>query len=241
MPSKSENIDKNKLPLHVAVIPDGNGRWAKKHGKNRIFGHKAGVKTVRRIVEAAAELGIKYLTMYTFSTENWQRPQNEVSGLMELLITTIAGDLKSLLKNNIRLHIIGDYQRLPEKVKKEIDRAVKSTSTNTGLNLVMAISYSSKWDIINTTRRISEMVKSGALNTADINEELFSKMLSTCNFPDPELLIRTSGEFRISNFLLWELAYTELYFTKKLWPEFEKEDFYDALISYQHRERRFGK
>ena len=241
MSFKIENINKSKLPVHVAVIMDGNGRWAKKQGRNRIFGHRAGVKTVRRIVEASAEIGIKYLTLFTFSTENWQRPPKEISALMELLIKTIRGELKSLLKNNIRLQIIGDYYRLPEKVKAEIDLAVTSTQNNTGLTLVMAISYSAKWDIVDTTRRISEMVVSGKLNPEDINEELFTQMLSTGKFPFPELLIRTSGEFRLSNFLLWELAYTELYFTNKNWPEFEKEDYYEAIINYQERERRFGK
>lgn len=241
MPSVKEKINLDKLPQHVAIIMDGNGRWARKQGKNRIFGHRQGVKTVRKIVEASAELGIKYLTLFTFSTENWQRPPREIRALMDLLIITIRNELKSLLENNIRLNTIGDNDSLPPQVRKEINDAVQATEKNTGLTLIMAISYSSKWDIINTVKKIANLVEDKKLKTKDIHEELFTGMLSTGKYPDPELLIRTSGEYRISNFLLWELAYTELYFTTKNWPEFEKEDFYEAILNFQERERRFGK
>jgi len=236
-----ENINKERLPSHIAVIMDGNGRWAKKMGRSRIFGHQQGIKTVRKMVEAAAETGIKYLTLFTFSTENWQRPPKEITALMGLLSKTIKGELTSLLKNNIRLNVIGDYGRLPDAVKKEIDEAMFKTQNNTGLTLIMAISYSAKWDIVNTTKKIALLVSDNKLQIQDVNEELFTKMLSTGIYPFPELLIRTSGEYRLSNFLLWELAYTEMFFSRKNWPEFEKEDFYEALINYQKRERRFGK
>jgi undecaprenyl diphosphate synthase len=234
-------IDKNRLPQHVAIIMDGNGRWAKSQGKSRIYGHKHGVETVRNIVEASAELSLKYLTLYTFSMENWLRPRTEVKSLMNLLVGTIKSELNKLMKNNIRLEVIGDISRIPDSTYRELDYAIKNTRSNTGLTLIMALSYSSRWDITNAVNRIINEVKNGSPNVSTINEELFNQYLSTANFPYPELLIRTSGEFRISNFLLWELAYTELYFTDKKWPEFSKEDFYEALIDYQKRERRFGK
>jgi len=234
-------INKNNLPVHIAIIMDGNGRWAKQKGKGRIFGHKHGVDTVRKIVEASAEIGIKYLTLYTFSVENWQRPKNEINALMSLLVSTIKKEISTLMKNNIRLDVIGDIQRLPDKTLQQVTEAMKQTANNTGLTLIMALSYSSKWDILNASKRIANLVENKKISVEDINEELFSSLLSTSNFPNPELLIRTSGESRISNFLLWELAYTELYFTSKNWPEFTKEDLYLAILDFQARERRFGK
>jgi undecaprenyl diphosphate synthase len=234
-------INRNKLPVHIAVIMDGNGRWAKQQGKGRIFGHKHGVDTVRKIVEACAEIGIKYLTLYTFSVENWQRPKTEINALMSLLVTTIKKDISTLMKNNIRLDVIGDIQKLPENTYRQVTEAMKQTANNTGLTLIMALSYSARWDILNATQQIVKLVENKRISINDINETLFSRYLSTSNFPNPELLIRTSGETRISNFLLWELAYTELYFTPKNWPEFTKEDLYIAILDYQARERRFGK
>ena len=213
----------------------------KNMGKNRIFGHRQGVATVHKIVEASAEIGIKYLTLFTFSTENWQRPPTEIKALMSLLVKTINKELNSLIKNNIRLNIIGDHDRLPAQVRNEIDRAIRITESNDGLTLIMAISYSSRWDIINAVKKIAVLVENKNLKSSDITEDLFSSLLSTGSYPLPELLIRTSGEYRISNFLLWELVYTELYFSLKNWPEFEKEDFYEAILNYQERERRFGK
>lgn len=236
-----ELINKDKLPIHIAVIMDGNGRWAKQKGKGRIFGHRHGVETVRKVVEACAEIGVKYLTLYTFSVENWQRPRTEINALMSLLVSTIKKEIATLMKNNIRLDVIGDIKRLPDKTYKQVTEAMKQTANNTGLTLIMALSYSSKWDILNATKQIAELVESRKISKDEINEELFSSLLSTSNFPNPELLIRTSGETRISNFLLWELAYTELYFTTKNWPEFTKEDLYAAILDFQTRERRFGK
>ena len=234
-------INRNKLPVHIAIIMDGNGRWAKQQGKGRIYGHKHGVESVRKIVETCAEIGIKYLTLYTFSVENWQRPKTEINALMSLLVSTIKKEISTLMKNNIRLDVIGDIQRLPENTYKQVTEAMIQTANNTGLTLIMALSYSAKWDILNASKQIAELVESKKITTNDINEALFSSLLSTSNFPNPELLIRTSGETRISNFLLWELAYTELYFTPKNWPEFTKEDLYVAILDYQARERRFGK
>jgi undecaprenyl diphosphate synthase len=234
-------INKNKLPAHIAIIMDGNGRWAKKQGKGRIYGHKHGVESVRQIVEACAELGIGYLTLYTFSVENWQRPITEINALMSLLVSTIKKYINVLMKNNIRLDVIGEIKRLPSNTFNQVVEAMQQTANNTGLTLIIALSYSSKWDILNATRNIVDLVENKKISKNDINEELFSSMLSTSNFPNPELLIRTSGETRISNFLLWELAYTELYFTQKNWPEFTKEDLYNAILDFQARERRFGK
>jgi undecaprenyl diphosphate synthase len=233
-------LDKNNIPKHVAIIMDGNGRWAKKQGKERIFGHQAGVESVRLVVEAAAEAEVKYLTLYAFSTENWNRPKHEVDALMELLVNTIVAEIGILQKNNISLHAIGNLESLPGNCNSELQKAIKLTSANTGLNLVLALSYSSKWEIINAVKLIVNDVENKKLLHENITESVFEKYLCTHSIPNPELLIRTSGECRISNFLLWQIAYTELYFTNKLWPEFGKEDFFEAIINFQHRERRFG-
>jgi len=233
-------LDKKNIPSHVAVIMDGNGRWAKKQGKERIFGHQAGVESVRLVVEAAAEAGVKYLTLYAFSTENWNRPKHEVDALMELLVNTIVAEIEILQKNNISLHTIGNLESLPGNCNTELQKAIKKTSTNSGLNLVLALSYSSKWEITNAVKLIANDVVNKKLLIEEITESVVEKYLCTQAIPNPELLIRTSGECRISNFLLWQIAYTELYFTNKLWPEFGKEDFFEAIINFQHRERRFG-
>ena len=230
-----------KLPRHVAIIMDGNGRWAKEQGKDRLFGHYSGVESVRNIVEGCAELGISYLTLYAFSTENWDRPKDEVTGLMELLVQTIRNEVPTLNKNNIRLHVIGNIAMLPETARREIREACEETAGNTGLNLVMALSYSSRWEIVNAVKQIATRVKEGCLQPDDIDDNAFQDELCTATFPDPELMIRTSGEYRISNFLLYQLAYAELYFTDTLWPDFRKQNLYDALYDYQKRERRFGK
>jgi undecaprenyl diphosphate synthase len=220
---------------------DGNGRWAQEKGEDRLFGHLHGVESVRNIVEGCAELGISYLTLYAFSTENWDRPAYEVSGLMELLVDTIRNEVPTLNKNNIRLHVIGDMNMLPEAARQELKEALEETSVNTGLNLVMALSYSSRWELVEAAKKIAADVKSGVLELESINQESFRGYLATNAFPDPELMIRTSGEFRISNFLLYQLAYAELYFTNTRWPDFRKENLYEAIADYQNRERRFGK
>lgn len=230
-----------RLPSHVAIIMDGNGRWAKEKGEDRLYGHLHGVESVRNIVEGAAELGIKYLTLYAFSTENWDRPEYEVSGLMELLVDTIHNEVPTLNKNNIRLHVIGDINMLPEAAKEELEAALKETSVNTGLNLIMALSYSSRWEIVRAVKQIAQDVKDNKLAAGGITQETIQQYLTTKAFPDPELMIRTSGEYRISNFLLYQLAYSELYFTNTLWPDFRKENLYAAILDYQSRERRFGK
>jgi len=236
-----DKIDVSRLPEHIAIIMDGNGRWAKQKGKTRIFGHHHGVTAVRETTEAAAELGIKYLTLYAFSTENWSRPKSEVDALMKLLVRTINNETKTLNKNNIRLLAIGDLESLPKSCHNELKEAMDKTAGNTRMSLVLALSYSSKWEIVNAVKQIAEKVKKGELKMDQINNELLSSFLTTKGIPDPELLIRTSGEYRVSNFLLWQIAYSELYFTQKLWPDFRKEDLYEALIDYQNRERRFGK
>ena len=236
-----EQIVRERLPRHVAIIMDGNGRWAKREGLARMFGHRKGVETVHRITEAAAELGIEYLTLYTFSTENWNRPKEEVDALMALLVDTIAKETPTLMKNNIRLETIGDLSRLPEQTRNKFIGCIQETSNNTGLSLVIALSYSARWEIIRATQMMATAVQTGQLLVEDINEETISSFMTTRNMPDPDLLIRTSGELRISNFLLWQLAYSELYFTDCLWPEFTEEEFYHAIVDYQHRERRFGK
>jgi undecaprenyl diphosphate synthase len=236
-----EKIDKTKLPVHVAIIMDGNGRWARKKGNQRIFGHKNGVTAVRETVEAAAELGIKYLTLYAFSTENWKRPKAEVNALMQLLISTLNSEAATLNKNNVRLLNIGDTASLPSGVAKQLRQVIESTSTNTGLSLVLALSYSGRWEITKTVKQIAELVKLNKLKPEDIDDTYICKNLQAAFMPDPELLIRTSGEFRISNFLLWQIAYTELYFTETLWPDFRKDDFFKAILDFQNRERRFGK
>ncbi len=238
--SLKEKIDTSKLPQHVAVIMDGNGRWAKKQGMMRVFGHQNGVKAVRDTVTAAAELGIKFLTLYAFSTENWSRSRLEVNALMELLVKSLAAEAKTLMENSIKLTMIGDIDALPDGARTKLQETMQLTANNSRLTLVLALSYSSKWEITEAVRKIAAHTKEGMINLNDINAELISKHLSTANMPDPELLIRTSGEYRISNFLLWQIAYAELYFTDKLWPEFEKEDFYAAIIDYQNRDRRFG-
>lgn len=234
-------INKDNLPQHIAIIMDGNGRWAKEKGKLRVFGHQNGVKAVRDTVESAAEIGIKHLTLYAFSTENWNRPKFEVNALMELLVSTINKETKTLMENNIRLNAIGDLEQLPSSCKRELKEAIKKTENNTRMTLHLALSYSSKWEILNAVKIIASKVKDGSLDVDKIDEQLFDSSLTTAGIPDPELLIRTSGEHRISNFLLWQIAYAELYFTDKLWPDFRKEDLYDAIIDYQSRERRFGK
>jgi len=220
---------------------DGNGRWAQEKGQDRLYGHFHGVESVRNIVEGAAELGIEYLTLYAFSTENWDRPVNEVTGLMELLVETIRNEVPTLNKNNIRLHVIGDMSMLPEYAQKALEEALSLTSHNTGLNLVMALSYSSRWELVNAVKKIAEDVQAGKVDPASISQDTLQKYLVTSELPDPELMIRTSGEYRISNFLLYQLAYAELYFTSTRWPDFRKEHLYEAILDFQKRERRFGK
>jgi undecaprenyl diphosphate synthase len=236
-----EHIDRTRLPRHIAIIMDGNGRWAKEQGQDRLFGHYHGVESVRDIVEGCAELEIGYLTLYAFSTENWDRPQYEVVGLMELLVSTIRKEVESLNKNNIRLHVIGDMNMLPEYARNELNEALQITAPNTGLNLIMALSYSGRWELLNAVKNIAWAVKQGELNVEEIDHVTMEQYLCTSGFPDPELMIRTSGEYRISNFLLYQLAYAELYFTQVRWPDFRKQNLYEALIDYQGRERRFGK
>ena len=232
-----EKIDNNNLPKHIAITMDGNGRWAKSKGKLRIFGHNNGVKAVKNTVEAAAEIGIKFLTLYAFSTENWNRPSKEVNALMTLLVSAINKETKTLMNNNIKLSTIGDTDSLPSKAKKELAEAIDKTKENTRMTLVLALSYSGRWDILNA---VNEITKKGVENDK-ITEEQFQQYLSTKSVPDPELLIRTSGEYRISNFLLWQIAYSELYFTDTLWPDFRRADLAKAILDYQSRERRFGK
>lgn len=239
--SLKDSINMQRLPRHIAIIMDGNGRWAQEKGEDRLFGHLHGVESVRNIVEGCAELGVEYLTLYAFSTENWDRPAYEVSGLMELLIDTIRNEVPTLNKNNIRLHVIGDMEMLPEAARQELKEALNETSQNTGLNLVMALSYSSRWELVHAVKKIATDVKSGLIAPENITQETLQQYLSTSEFPDPELMIRTSGEFRISNFLLYQLAYSELYFTNTLWPDFRKENLYTAIIDFQNRQRRFGK
>ena len=239
--SEQLNINKDKLPQHIAIIMDGNGRWAKEKGKLRVFGHQNGVKAVRDTVESAAEIGIKHLTLYAFSTENWNRPKFEVNALMELLVSTINKETKTLMENNIRLNAIGDLKSLPSSCYRELQEAIKKTEHNTRMTLHLALSYSSRWEITNAMKQIAEKVKNEELSIDQINDATIDEYLTTKDIPDPELLIRTSGEHRISNFLLWQIAYSELYFTDKLWPDFRKEDLYEAIIDFQSRERRFGK
>ncbi|MBL4710822.1 MAG: isoprenyl transferase [Flavobacteriales bacterium] len=235
------NFNSSSVPEHIAIIMDGNGRWAKKNGKARIFGHKNGVASVRSVTEGAAEAGVKFLTLYAFSTENWNRPKAEVIALMHLLVTTIAGETKTLNKNNICLQAIGDLDSLPSNCQSELSKAIKKTSTNTGMTLVLALSYSSRWEILNAVNSLLIDVKSGKLEQENITEDDFKNYLCTKDIPDPELIIRTSGEHRISNFLLWQAAYSEFYFTDTLWPDFRKENLWEAITNFQNRERRFGK
>lgn len=236
-----EQLDINRLPEHIAIIMDGNGRWAKNQGKFRVFGHESGVLSVKDIVEGCVDIGIKYLTVYAFSTENWNRPIEEVNALMELLISTINEQAETLNKNNVRLNAIGDLKSLPQKCIDDLANVMEVTGKNTRCTLTLALSYSSKWEILAATKKIAEQVKDGKLSIDEVTEELFNAQLTTSNIPDPELMIRTSGEHRISNFLLWQMAYTELYFTETLWPDFRREDLFEAIVDYQKRERRFGK
>ena len=235
-----DQVDLLKLPKHVAIIMDGNGRWAKEKGKLRIFGHHSGVNSVRAVVEGAVELKIGYLTLYTFSLENWNRPKLEVMAIMELMVSTIHKEINNFMEKNVRLQAIGDLDLLPQKCYNELMNAIEKTSANTGLVLTLALSYSSRREIVSAVKSIASKVKQGELEIGDIDEEIFGANLFTKGMPDPELLIRTSGEYRISNYLLWQIAYAELYFTSKLWPDFRKEDFFEAVLDYQKRERRFG-
>lgn len=236
-----EKVDLDNLPRHIAVIMDGNGRWAKKRGGLRIFGHQNAITAVRETVEAAAELGVEYLTLYAFSTENWSRPAGEVSALMQLLVSTIRKETATLNKNNIRLQTIGNTESLPKSCQRELMEGIELTKNNTRMTLVLALSYSGRWDLTQAMQRVAKDVEQGQVSADQLNETVLEKYLSTSGMPDPELLIRTSGEQRISNFLLWQLAYTELYITELLWPDFRKEHLYEAILAYQRRERRFGK
>lgn len=241
MASLKENIDLANLPRHIAVIMDGNGRWAKGKGAARIFGHRNAIQAVKDITEASGELGIKYLTLYAFSTENWGRPKEEIEGLMELLVNTLQKEINTLLENQVRLLTIGDITHLPKVCQRNMLEAKEATRNNTGLTLLLALSYSGRLEIVKAVKKIVEDIRLEKINPRDIDETLFSGYLETAGIPDPELLIRTSGEMRLSNFLLWQVAYTELYITKTLWPDFKKEDLYEAICAYQKRERRFGK
>jgi undecaprenyl diphosphate synthase len=236
-----ENLDLNRLPKHIAIIMDGNGRWAQEQGQDRLFGHYHGVVSVRKVVEASAEIGIEYLTLYAFSTENWDRPVEEVTGLMTLFVETIAKEVPDLNKNNIQLQFIGDLSQLPAEARTALDVSTAQTAANTGLKLIIALSYSSRWEIVNAAQTLAKRVQSGQLTPEDINEQLFAEALTTKGIPDPALMIRTSGEHRISNFLLFQLAYAELYFTNTRWPDFRKPHLIEAILDYQSRERRFGK
>ncbi|MBK7311807.1 MAG: isoprenyl transferase [Sphingobacteriaceae bacterium] len=233
-------INKANVPQHVAIIMDGNGRWAKQQGEDRVFGHHEGVNSVREIVEACAEVGVKYLTLYAFSTENWNRPKEEVDALMELLVATISLETPNLNKNGVKLQAIGDLKSLPQSCQDELQESINITANNSKVTLILALSYSSKWEITNSVKEIAQLVKEGKLKPEDITSSTIQKYLCTANYPDPELMIRTSGEHRISNFLLWQLAYAEFYFTEVLWPDFRKDEFFKAILSYQNRERRFG-
>ena len=236
-----EKIDKTRIPRHVAIIMDGNGRWAKAHGFERSVGHENGVSTVRNITEIAREVGVKYLTLYTFSTENWNRPQAEVDALMALVVYSIEQQTPDLIKNNVRLTMIGDRSRMPQYVCERLDKCMADTAHCTGLVLCLALSYSARWEIVEACRKLAAQVAKGEISPEAIDDEMLSGALATCNMPDPDLLIRTAGDERISNFLLWQIAYSELYFTPKYWPDFTKEDFCEAIVNFQGRERRFGK
>ncbi len=235
-----EKVDLQRLPKHIAVIMDGNGRWAKKQGAARVFGHKSAIKAVRDVTEGSAEIGVEFLTLYAFSTENWSRPKAEVNALMRLLISTIRSEISTLMDNDIKLGTIGDTESLPKRCQNELKEAMEITSGNQGMTLFLALSYSGRWDIANAAKALAREVKNGSVKLDEVNEEVFANYLNTSGVPDPELLIRTSGEQRISNFLLWQMAYTEFFITDTLWPDFRKEDLYKAIVSYQNRERRFG-
>lgn len=236
-----ESIDRSKVPKHIAVIMDGNGRWAKQQGKARIYGHQQGVETVRTITEAAAKIGVEYLTLYTFSTENWNRPTEEVDALMEILVSAIENETPELMKKGVRILSIGDTDRLSASSQETLKRCIDTTSNNTTITVVLALSYSSRWEILKAVKQISAKVKACEIEIDSINEKLFDQQLTTSAIPEPELLIRTGGEQRISNFLLWQISYSELYFTEEFWPEFSAESLYKAIVEYQNRERRFGK
>lgn len=239
--SYKDQLDPGRLPRHIAIIMDGNGRWAKQRGKGRTYGHKHGVTSVREVAETAAELGIQFLTLYAFSTENWSRPKLEVDALMRLLLQTINKETRTLNKNYIRLNTIGDLQGLPAAIRNKLIQTMEETSGNTRMTLTLALSYSAHWELLQAMRQLASEAAQGTLAPGEISCELIASRLTTYPMPDPELLIRTSGEFRISNFLLWQIAYAELYFTPKFWPDFRKEDLYEAIYNYQQRERRFGK
>jgi len=241
MMSLIEQIDKTRLPQHVAIIMDGNGRWAKARGEDRCMGHQEGAVAVRKVVEAAATVALKYLTVYTFSTENWNRPDAEVKTLMTLLVSAIHRETPDLMKNNIRLCAIGDLARLDEEVWQALQDCIRQTSGNTGTTLILALSYSSRWELLNAVKQLATEVRKGSISSDDITEEVFSRYLTTSGIPDPDLLIRTGGEKRISNFLLWQLSYSELYFTDIYWPDFREDELYKAILYYQQRERRYGK
>lgn len=236
-----KQIDRSKTPEHIAIIMDGNGRWAQKKGQERLFGHNFGVEAVREALKGAQEVGTKYLTLYAFSTENWNRPKEEVDGLMDLLVRTIGKEVDELHDNNVVISTIGDIKGLPDSCQLELNAAYERTKNNTGVNLILALNYSARWELVNAAKSIAEKVANGTIGVDDIDNDLFSNELATRSIPDPELLIRTSGENRISNFLLWQIAYTEFHFTEVLWPDFKKEDLYKAVLDYQSRERRFGR
>lgn len=238
--SLKDKIILERVPQHIAIIMDGNGRWAKQQGQMRTFGHQEGVKAVKDVIEGAAETGVKFVTLYTFSTENWKRPKYEVDALMELLVDSIHKETGTLLEKGIKLQTIGDIEALPKECKEQLQQTIDSTSACDKMTIILALSYSARWEILNATKKIADKVKKGELTVDDITEEVFNNELCTVNIPDPELLIRTSGELRISNYLLWQIAYSELYFSPKLWPDFTREDLYEAIIDYQQRERRFG-
>ncbi len=240
MTELKSQIIPDKVPQHIAIIMDGNGRWAKQKGMPRVLGHRSGVKSVREVTEAAAEIGVKYLTLYAFSTENWSRPPAEVTALMGLLVETIKGEIRSLNKNGVRLMAIGDLEALPGESYRTLLEGMEQTKNNTRLTLVLALNYSAKWEILRATRLLAEQAATGALRPQDIDESVFESALNTRGIPDPELLIRTSGETRISNFLLWQIAYAELYFTPVFWPDFGRKELFEAILNYQRRERRFG-
>lgn len=239
--SLKDKINSKCLPNHVAIIMDGNGRWAKCHGKDRLFGHQNGVESVREVTEASVELGIKYLTLYAFSTENWNRPKDEIEGLMHLMIQAIENETPTLMKNNVRFETIGDIEKINQETRDAIDRITEKTKNNDALTLIIALSYSSRWEIEKAVRDIATKVKNNEIEIDDICQVMISNHLCTKNHPDPDLLIRTSGEYRISNFLMWQLSYAELYFTPTFWPDFKKENYYEAILDFQSRERRFGK
>ena len=236
-----DKLRKDRIPKHIAIIMDGNGRWAAQFGNERTFGHEHGVEAVRSVVAGAGEIGVEYLTLYAFSTENWARPKEEVDALMGLLVQSISEETDELLKSNVRLRVIGDVKSLPQNVQDKLTWSIDKLNSSTGLTLVLALSYSSKWEILEAVKRIAEQVKLGKVDPSEIDCDLMDRFLNTSDMPDPELLIRTSGECRISNFLLWQIAYSELYFTPKLWPDFRKEDLFEAIYDFQNRERRFGK